>query len=105
MSAVNSHQDAGRRAWRRDRIRLLQEELNDLLREEALDGAGSNDIDSVNAECEALLAQGLIVSAVKVYRNKTGLSLLEAKAVIEGMRDRVRITSTSSTAQARGDTP
>lgn len=92
MIAVISHEEVDRCAWRRDRIRLLREELNELLREEALDGARSNDIDSVSAECEVLLAQGLIVSAVKVYRNKTGLSLLEAKAVIDGMRDRVRIT-------------
>jgi ribosomal protein L7/L12 len=65
------------------RIRALQAELRALLDEEAAEVC--KDLSSTKAECARLAKAGQRVEAVKLYRNKTGLSLRESLQVVESL--------------------
>jgi ribosomal protein L7/L12 len=65
------------------RIRALQAELRALLDEEAAEVC--KDLASTKAECARMAKAGQRVEAVKLYRNKTGLSLRESLQVVESL--------------------
>ncbi|MEJ6003742.1 hypothetical protein [Paucibacter soli] len=74
-----------RRTWRRDRIAELRAELGALLDEEAQDGSPKVDLAALREECRKLKAIGDYMPAIKLYRARTGLSLIEAREVIDGL--------------------
>jgi ribosomal protein L7/L12 len=65
------------------RIRALQAELRALLDEEASEVC--KDLAATKAECASIARAGNRVDAVKLYRNKTGLSLRESLQVVESL--------------------
>jgi ribosomal protein L7/L12 len=65
------------------RIRALQAELRALLDEEAAEVC--KDLASTKAECARMAKAGHRVDAVKLYRNKTGLSLRESLQMVESL--------------------
>jgi ribosomal protein L7/L12 len=65
------------------RIRELQAELHKLLDEEAAEAC--NDLARAKDECVKLAKMGCRIEAIKLYREKTGLSLREAMQVVDGI--------------------
>jgi ribosomal protein L7/L12 len=65
------------------RIRKLQAELRALLDEEAAEVC--KELASVKAQCAKMAKAGQRVEAVKLYHNKTGLSLRESLQVVESL--------------------
>ena len=81
MGAPIGQQD--RSLYIRTRISALRKELQDLLDEEAgLLGIGPAQLDAVKAECADLKRKGMHMEAVRQYRAKTGLTLLEAREAV-----------------------
>jgi ribosomal protein L7/L12 len=70
----------------RNRIIRLEQKVDFLLKELNLteqEAANSAITNPVFAEVIALLRQGKTIQAIKLYREKTGVSLKEAKETIE----------------------
>lgn len=64
------------------RIRALRAELSLLLEEEAQEACAN--LKDVKRDCIALFKAGRHVDAIKMLRHHTGLSLREAKDLLEG---------------------
>lgn len=81
MAAPIGQQD--RSAYIRTRICDLRKELQELLDEEAgLLGIGRSQLDVIKSECADLKRKGLHIEAVRQYRARTGLTLLEAREAV-----------------------
>lgn len=65
-----------RRDERRKRIVLLREELDTLVREDRKDTCGEKG--DLLTRCRGLMADDLKVAAMRLYRDETGSTLMEA---------------------------
>ena len=73
----------------RQRIIDLERKVAFLLKElglEEKEKAYVPDVSPVTLEVRALVRQGNKIGAIKLYREKTGVSLAEAKAVVDNIR-------------------
>lgn len=69
------------------RIRQLLGELGELLDEEArLLGVGRVELQALKDECAELKRKGLPIEAVRLYRAKTGLTLIEAREAVAQLK-------------------
>lgn len=57
--------------------------------------------DALVAELTKLMKSGLIINAVKRYREATGASLVEAKQAVEQLRDRSTLSTPRATADSK----
>ena len=84
---MNEQNQLAVRAARATRIKELRAELAELLFEEAQEVC--KEMTSLEAECIQLVEDGRLIDAVKLYRHKTGLTLMESKDMVEGLQRRI----------------
>lgn len=70
------------RAERQQRIIELRAELKRL---EAEDAADDSAIQDLRKDCAEMKANGQLLDAIKHYRNKAGVSLVEAKDIVTNL--------------------
>ena len=65
------------------RIRLLEAKVDFILKELKIEFV--EDTEPYIAQVNALVAQGKVLDAIRVYREQTGTDLASAKAFVEGL--------------------
>lgn len=71
---------------RRERISDLRIELGQLLLEEANEYGSTLDGKEILEECKVLKKEGKVIEAIRLFREKVGCGLMEAKHAVEGIK-------------------
>jgi ribosomal protein L7/L12 len=72
-----------------ERLARLESQVNYLLRYLGVDADAAAD-DAIPPQVAALIQQGKLIQAIKVYRRMTGLGLKEAKDAVDAMARALR---------------
>ncbi len=71
------------------RVAALEQKVSFLLKHLGLEAQAAGSAPQLD-EVQALLVQGRLIEAIKVYRERTGLGLREAKDAVEQMQSQLR---------------
>jgi hypothetical protein len=75
-----------------ERIRRLEEQVDHLYRHLGLSQPGpGTPAGGLDPDIQQLLNSGKKINAIKLYRERTGVGLAEAKDAIEGWEDRYKL--------------